>query len=396
MAERSDRVARLSGFKQRLSAQLVQVRIVRLLRDQNVDLRESAAQIAVAVGRDRARITRGRRHVGSRIAAERRPERVREREELRAHHVVAKLQLGRILLVVIGTLLREVFEVQNALARHRMALQVRIDLVRNEHRIARETIEGFQHAARRLLCRLEEFHSRTIGGFFLGADVRKKRSLNHALRRHENSRRSLADIVVAARARNHRARARKHCENRHRLHIRNLLAAAREMSARDMACFVGEHADDLVRCLRIRQRAEIDEDAPAVGHESVELLVVDNDDFDLLVLQARRLQDRTGIFAQELLGFRVADNRHRTRRRRFLRARAIARRKIREQQRAERERARRARDPCFKTGTSCFGASHAKVVALFRPFAGKLRAPGRAVNAIFFRGCHRKIKRKSA
>ena len=51
---------------------------------------------------------------------------------------------------------------------------------------------------------------------------------------------------------------------------RNLLAHARQMPAGDVAGFVGEHADHLVRRVRLHQRAGIDEDAAAVGDEGVE------------------------------------------------------------------------------------------------------------------------------
>ena len=81
------------------------------------------------------------------------------------------------------------------------------------------------------------------------------------------------------------------------------------MTAGDVAGFVREHADHLVRRVRLHQRAGIDEDAPAVGDERVEGALVDDHDLDVLLRQAGRLQDRLGVFAQQLLDLGVADDR---------------------------------------------------------------------------------------
>ena len=93
------------------------------------------------------------------------------------------------------------------------------------------------------------------------------------------------------------------------LRRRELLAQARQMAAGDVAGFVREHADDLVRRLRVHQRAGIDEDAPAVRHEGVERAVVDDDDLDVLLREAGGAQDRLGVVAQQLLDLGVADDR---------------------------------------------------------------------------------------
>ena len=53
-----------------------------------------------------------------------------------------------------------------------------------------------------------------------------------------------------------------------------------------------------------------DEDAPRVGDEGVEVVAVDQDDFDLLARDAGGVEDRRGIVAHQLLGFRVAHLRH--------------------------------------------------------------------------------------
>ena len=81
------------------------------------------------------------------------------------------------------------------------------------------------------------------------------------------------------------------------------------MTAGDVAGLVGEHADHLIRRIRLHDRAGIDEDAPAVGDEGVEGAAVDDHDLDVLLRQPGRLQDRLGVFAQQLLDLGVPHDR---------------------------------------------------------------------------------------
>lgn len=60
------------------------------------------------------------------------------------------------------------------------------------------------------------------------------------------------------------------------------------MATGQMPGLVREHADDLVRRLRLKDRAVIDEDAAAVGDERVERTVVDDHHLDVLLLQTPR------------------------------------------------------------------------------------------------------------
>ena len=92
------------------------------------------------------------------------------------------------------------------------------------------------------------------------------------------------------------------------------------MTAGEVAGFVREHADDLVRRLGVEQRAGIDEDVAAVHDEGVEGAVVDDDDLDVLLGEAGHLQDRRGVVAQQLLDLGVADERQAARRRSCARA----------------------------------------------------------------------------
>ena len=81
------------------------------------------------------------------------------------------------------------------------------------------------------------------------------------------------------------------------------------MAAGNVPGLVREHADDLIRRFRVHQRAAVDEDAAAVGDESVERAVVDDDDLNILLGEARAAQDRLRVFPQQLFRLGVADDR---------------------------------------------------------------------------------------
>ena len=87
------------------------------------------------------------------------------------------------------------------------------------------------------------------------------------------------------------------------------LAQLGEMAAGEMAGFVREHADDLVRRLRLHHRAVIDEDAAAIGDEGVERAVVDDDHLDVLLFHSGGAQDRSRVVAQQLLRLGIAQDR---------------------------------------------------------------------------------------
>ena len=83
----------------------------------------------------------------------------------------------------------------------------------------------------------------------------------------------------------------------------------RQVSAGDVTGLVREHPDDLVGSIRVQQRAGIDEYAAPVRNESIERAVIDNDDLDILPSEPGDPQDRLGILFEQLLDFRVANDR---------------------------------------------------------------------------------------
>ena len=131
-------------------------------------------------------------------------------------------------------------------------------------------------------------------------------------RRGEHGGAGIGQAAVAAaalRARHHRAGAEQHGDDHLGLGLRHLLAHLGEMAAGEVAGFMRHHADDLVRRLRLHDRAVVDEDAAAVGNEGVEDALVDDHHLDVLLFQTGGAQDRPGIFAQQLLGLGVAEHR---------------------------------------------------------------------------------------
>ena len=67
------------------------------------------------------------------------------------------------------------FERGDAVRRHWMGLQIRIDVARTKQRLVAQALEQFDHAARRLLRGIEEFHAGVVGLVFLGAHIGKQR-----------------------------------------------------------------------------------------------------------------------------------------------------------------------------------------------------------------------------
>ena len=319
-AQRRHRFGRMAAFQQRLALELVEIRIVRLRLDQLVDQRERAAQIGMAVGRDGARVARRQAVVAERVAARDRVGPVEEAGQLRPHHVVTQLQLGRILAVPIGARLGDRGERGDAFGRHRMGLQIGIDVARIEQRFVGQALEQFDHALRRLAGGVEEFHAGMVGLVFLRAHIGEQRALDRRLRRHDRRHADIAAAAAGARARHHGADAEQHGDDRRGLRRGELLAQLHQMAAGQVAGFVREHADDLVRRLGVEQRAGIDEDVAAVHDEGVERAVAEHDHPDVLLGEAGGAQDRLRVVAQQLLDLGVADHRHAAQRR-FLGAR---------------------------------------------------------------------------
>jgi len=200
-----------------------------------------------------------------------------------------------------------------------MRLHVGIDVARLVQDLVAEPLEGLVHAFGRLPGGSEKSHRRAIGLIFLGAQIAEQRILDRRGGPGNGGGAGLAHAGAAAAAGgDHRADAEDHGDDRLRRCRRQLLAQARQVPAGNVTALVRQHADDLVRRVRFHQRAGIDEDAVAVGDESVERAVVDDDGLHVLLGEAGCLEERLRVLLEQLLDLGVADDRPgplRTRRR---------------------------------------------------------------------------------
>ncbi len=206
-----------------------------------------------------------------------------------------------------GLLADQVFQRRDALARHRMAQHIGIDPLADEDLIVLEALERLHHAARRLLGGGEVAHRGAVGGLLLAALIGQQRAPDHLLRPGDEAGGIAADIVAAG-GRRDAADRKQHGGDGDGLRALHLLAHARQMAAGDMAGLVRQHADDLVRCFRLQQRAGVHEDALAVHDEGVERGIGDQHHADILLGEAGGRPDRPHIIAQQRLDLDVADD----------------------------------------------------------------------------------------
>ena len=165
--------------------------------------------------------------------------------------------------------------------------------MRREQRLVGEALEGVVHALGRLAGHGQKAHAGAVGRFLLAALVGQQGVLQVGLRTGNDRAADIGHVgIVRARAGRHGADAEQHRDDRGGLRIGELLAHLRQVPADDVAGLVREHADQLIGCRRLHQRAGIDEDVVRIHDEGVERLVVDDDDLDALIAQARDLEDR--------------------------------------------------------------------------------------------------------
>ena len=193
-----------------------------------------------------------------------------------------------------------------------MRLNIGVRAARGEQALVGEALEGLVHAPGRLAGGGQKLHAGLVGVFLLLAHVGEQVAADHLSLRGEHRRAGVGQPAAAAaglRACDHRAGAKQHGNDHLRLGLRHLLAHLGEMTAGKVAGFVRHHADDLVRRLRLHDRAVVHEDATAVGSEGVEDALVDDHHLDVLFFEAGGAQDRPRIFAQQLLRLGVAEHR---------------------------------------------------------------------------------------
>ena len=191
-------------------------------------------------------------------------------------------------------------------------MHVGVGAARGEQALIGEPLEGFVHAPGGLAGRGQELHPGAVGVFFLLAHIGEQGAADHFLRRGHRRRAGIGQTAIGAAAscaRDQRAGAEQHGDDHLRLRRRQLFAKLGEMAAGEMAGFVRQHPDDLVRGVGLHHRAVVHENAAAIRDEGVENALVDDDHLDVLLFQAGGAQDRAGVVAQQLLGLGIAEDR---------------------------------------------------------------------------------------
>ena len=84
-------------------------------------------------------------------------------------------------------------------------------------------------------------------------------------------------------------------------------AQRRHVAAGDVSGLVRQHADHLVRRVRLLQRAGVDEHVAAVEHEGIEGVGAHDPDRDALLAEPGDLEDRMGVVVEQLLDLGIAD-----------------------------------------------------------------------------------------
>ena len=214
MARRSGAIASagLPAFEQRLALELVEIGVVRLRLDQGVDLRQRGARVGEAIGRDRARIARRQARVARADSGARRcPAGRGSRTAWRASGRGAPAAPAGPSCPNRGSSCASSSSARDALGRHRMRLQIGIDVARPNRALVGEPLEGVVHALGRLAGGGEELHAGAVGLLLLGADVGEQRALDHGLRRLNGRHPALAPLALPLRdAGDHRADAEQH------------------------------------------------------------------------------------------------------------------------------------------------------------------------------------------
>ncbi|MNV19189.1 hypothetical protein D3C71_1100430 [compost metagenome] len=287
-------------LEQDLALQLPEIGVGRLLGQQGVDGAQSLVRLAVAIPGDGAGVAGGQGGVGRRIVAQRRVGRFHEGADLGDHQGVLGHPLGAVLVVVVGGGLDRTAQRFDALRRQGVTAEIGIAALVREDFLRTEVLEELDHAPA------------GFPGAFQGAGAGDVSLAFLALHVAQGAER--AEILAGGqkgRARVRRAGdrgqgAQGHGHD-HRLHAGVLGAVAQGVAVLDVAGLVGDHAQKLVGGLGLQDQAGVQaHDAPARG-EGVQVIVVDQQDFDFGRVQSHGVEHRLGPFVDDALDLGVAD-----------------------------------------------------------------------------------------
>ncbi len=290
---------------QDVAAQLVQERVLRLLRDQRIEDGEGLLGAALLHEGDRARVLRLHAGIVRLVAPERIGGIVEEAVQLALHPRVRRDEVRRRRHVGIARMRDVVLHEPDAVRGQRVRSQIGIAVRAVEDLFPLQGLHELEQAARRLMAGFEELDARLVG------------RLLHAARIAENA--ALADLRAAEDCRadafrppgRSRGGAAEH-RGDDRLGGRrpHPLPDARQVSAGDVAGFVGEHADHLTRVLRLLQQPGVDEDLHPAGDEGIQPFVPHQVYLHRGNVDPGRPEHWRGVNADGIFDFRIADKRN--------------------------------------------------------------------------------------
>ena len=172
--------------------------------------------------------------------------------------------------------------------------------------VVREFLEHFHHAASRLMGGAEESLPHLVGGGFLhtaeGEELRHRGLLAELDRAHAG----------LARAHRHRGDPHRQADQHGNARLLHRAGVADHVSARDVASFMRQDADDLVRRFELHERTGVDEDVFfRIGHgalrrEGVDLRILYEIEMHGVGIDACGFQDWHLIAAQHTLNLGIA------------------------------------------------------------------------------------------
>ncbi len=174
---------------------------------------------------------------------------------------------------------------------------------RHQRFLVAHDVEESEQPAPRLAGPVEEGHGRLVGRRFLHPAVFDQRAPRHRAAACDHRRTDLA------RARDNRCRAEDEADDRRGAGVAQGVLGAGQMTAGDMAGFVGDHADQLIGRLDPEQEAGEQEDPLAAGDEGIQLVVVDQVDPDRARVQPGGPEHWRRVQTNGMFDLRVPDDR---------------------------------------------------------------------------------------
>uniref|UniRef100_A0A0N4ZJ07 Transcriptional regulator n=1 Tax=Parastrongyloides trichosuri TaxID=131310 RepID=A0A0N4ZJ07_PARTI len=297
---RAQGLGRTAFLEQDLALQLPEVGVFGLFGQQDVDRVQRLLRLAVAIPGDGAGVASGQGDVAGRIVAQGGVGRVHEGADLGHDERVLSHALVAVALVVMGGRLDRWSQGLDPLRGQGVAAEIGIAALIREDFLGAEILEELDHAAP------------GFPGAFQGAGAGDVGLALLALHVTQGAER--AEVLAGGQKRRARVRragdrgqgAQRHGHD-HRLHPGVLGAVAQGVAVLDVPGLVGDHAQKLVGVLGPQNQAGVQpHDSPARG-EGVQVVVVDQQDLDLVRVQAHGVEHGLGPLMDDALDLGVPD-----------------------------------------------------------------------------------------